>query len=72
MENIEDTIVEFIKEATGKTNVAEVDFKDVEKTTVDKIDMKKVRGSVRMMSGKIKTVADVEAMKKEFIALQIP
>jgi len=72
VENSQETILSFIKEATGKTDVTSIDFKEIEKTTKEKIDFKKVRGSVRMMSGKIKTVEQVEAMKRDFLALRIP
>lgn len=66
------SIITLIKEATGETDVFAIDFKDLDNTTRQKIDFKKVRGSVRMMSGKIKTIADVNAMKKAFFALRIP
>lgn len=72
MENLQDTIKEYIKEATGTTDVVSINFKEIETTTKEKINFRKVRGSVRMMSGKIKTVIDVEAMKKDFLALRIP
>lgn len=61
-----------IQQATGKSDVFSIDFKDLSQTTRERIDFHKVRGSVRLMSGKIKTMADVEAMRKTFIALRIP
>lgn len=66
------TILSFIKEATGQSDIFAIDFKNLDNTTKEKIDFKKVRGSVRLMSGRIKTKVDVEAMKKEFLALHIP
>ena len=72
MDNAQLNIISFIKEATGESDVFAIDFKNLDKTTKDKLDFKKVRGSVRLMSGKIKTMVDVEAMKKAFLALRIP
>jgi hypothetical protein len=72
VEQSQNNIITLIKEATGSSDVLSIDFKDLDNTTRKKIDFTKVRGSVRMMSGKIKTFADVSAMKKQFIALRIP
>jgi hypothetical protein len=72
MEIANDNILSLLKEATGKTDISSVDFKNVDKTTKDRIDFKKVRGSVRLMSRKIKTPLEVSAMRKAFLALQIP
>jgi hypothetical protein len=72
VENAQKNILSLIKDATGKSDVFSIDFKNLDKTTRIMIDFKKVRGSVRLMSGKIKTKADVDAMRKAFIALRIP
>lgn len=72
MENIQNDIIKLLQEATGQRDVLSIDYKAVDDTTKDKIDFTKVRGSVRLMSGKIKTSADVDAMRKRFLALQIP
>lgn len=72
MDKIQENILSLLKEATGTTDFAAMDFKSLDNLKKSRIDTKKVRGSVRMMSGKIKTMADVEAMRKAFIALQIP
>jgi hypothetical protein len=61
-----------LKEVLGHSDVSSVDYKSIENTTKDRIDFQKVRGSVRLMANKIKTVADVDAMRKAFIALRIP
>lgn len=72
METTHSNIESFIKEATGKTDVFSIDFKNLDNTTKSRIDFKKVRGSVRLMSGRIKTMVDVDAMRKAFLALRIP
>jgi Xaa-Pro aminopeptidase len=72
MEAANDNILSLLKEATGKTDISSVDFKTVDNTARDRIDFKKVRGSVRLMSRKIKTPIEVAAMRKAFLALQIP
>jgi Xaa-Pro aminopeptidase len=72
VEQANENILSLLKEATGKTDISSVDFKNVENTTKDRIDFKKVRGSVRLMSRKIKTPIEVAAMREAFLALQIP
>ena len=72
MEIANDNILSLLKEATGNSDISFIDFKNVDKTTKDRIEFKKVRGSVRLMSGKIKTPSEVDAMRKAFLALQIP
>lgn len=72
MNNVQNIIIGYIKKATGKTDVGAIDFKDIEKVSKENIYIKKVRGNVRMMSGKIKTHHDVEDMKSAFIALEVP
>ena len=72
MDNAQAKIISLIKEATGVTDVLSIDFKNLDKTPKNRLDFKKVRGSVRLMSGKIKTMVEVEAMKKDFLALHIP
>lgn len=72
MNKVQETILSLLKEATGTTDFAAMDFKSVDNIKKSRISTKKVRGSVRMMSGKIKTMADVQAMKKAFLALHIP
>jgi hypothetical protein len=72
VDKVQEKILSLLKEVTGKTDFGAMNYKSVDKITKDRIDTKKVRGSVRMMSGKIKTMSDVELMKQAFIALQIP
>jgi hypothetical protein len=72
METTQSNIMSFIKEATGKTDIFSIDFKNLDNATKNRIDFKKVRGSVRLMSGRIKTMVDVDAMRKAFLALRLP
>lgn len=61
-----------LKEVTGRTDIESMNFKDVNNVTSKNIETRKVRGSVRLMSGNIKTVAQVEKMRHEFITRQLP
>lgn len=72
MEKIEKNILSLIQEATGNSDISSIDFKDLDSTTKDQIDFKRVRGSVRLMSGKIKTLSDVLLMKQAFLARPLP
>lgn len=68
----DNTLLTFLEEATGTRDVFSLDFKNLDNTTREKIDFAKVRGSVRLMSRKIKTAKDVEKLKKQFQTLRIP
>ena len=72
VDKTQETLLSLLKEVTGTTDFGLMDFKSIDRVEKSRVDTKKVRGSVRMMSGKIKTDTDVEEMKKAFIALQIP
>jgi hypothetical protein len=72
MDSSQKTILSLIREITGQSDIVSIEYKDVSNTTKDRIDFKKARGSVRLMSRKIKTNLDVESMVKSFLALQIP
>ena len=65
-------ILSLIEKATGKSDVSSIDFKNIDNTTKDKVDFKRVRGSVRLMSGKIKTVADVIKLRNAFLSHPLP
>ena len=72
MENSQNVILALLKEATGKSDVSSMEFRNIDFITKDRVDFKKVRGSVRLMSERIKTMADVERMRKAFLSLQLP
>jgi hypothetical protein len=61
-----------LKETTGSSDVLFIDFKNLDDTPKEKIDFRKVRGSVRLQRQKIKTQNDVEALIQKFLALRLP
>ena len=72
MENAQTTIIALLKEATGKSDVLSMEYKNLDNIRKDRVNFKRVRGSVRLTSGRIKTMADVERMKQAFLSLQLP
>jgi hypothetical protein len=71
MENAQDIIIALLKEATGKTDVSLMDYKNIDDITKDRVDFKRVRDNF-LLAGRIKTPADVERMRQAFLALKLP
>lgn len=73
MEQKKETLLsELLIEFIGMRDVLFVDYKSLDRTTKDRLDFKKVRGSIRLASQKIKTQADVNEKVTHFLNLQIP
>ena len=61
-----------LQQAIGQSDIMSIDYKGVDDATQENIEFRRVRGSVRLMVGKIKTPKDVAIMIKRFFALRIP
>jgi len=72
MEQLQMQITSLLKEVTGKSNIETIDFRNIDNIDLKDIETRKVRGSVRLMSGNIKTPAQVEKMRDHFISRQLP
>jgi hypothetical protein len=74
MEQKNETLLsELLQEFIGDKDVLSIDFKPIDETTTkDQLDFKKVRGSVRLASRRLKTCAEVAEKRNHFVNLQIP
>ena len=72
METKNTTIESILSKVTNNSDIISTDFKSIENSGKENMDFSKVRGNIRLMSGKIKTPKDVAQMVKSFLSLRLP
>ena len=73
MEPYRTELQDLLFKLTGTRDALSLDYKQIDdKTTLDKLNFSKVRGSVRLINKKVKTPAQTNKIVEDFLSLELP